>query len=119
MTSRRCSKAACSAPAVATLTFVYADSTAVVGPLALRPSPGCYDLCKTHWTRLSPPRGWDLIRLPIDAENPRPSVDDLLALADAVREVGFSYDAPPGAEPELARRKGHLGVVADPVQRRR
>ena len=25
---------------------------------------------------------------------PEPSIDDLLALADAVREVGFSYDQP-------------------------
>ena len=45
------------------------------------------------------------------------ALPDLLALADAVREVGFTWDAPgaaPAATPTLTRRKGHLGVVADP-----
>ncbi len=52
-----------------------------------------------------------------------PSTDALLALADAVREVGLSYDPPPGPDPaagsrrsgivELGRR-GHLTVLADP-----
>jgi hypothetical protein len=118
--SRRCSKAGCSAPAVATLTYAYADSTAVVGPLALRAEPGTYDLCKAHCSRLSTPRGWELIRLPLDTADPRPSADDLVALADAVREVGFSYDAPqPAPAPVFSHRKGHLGVVADPPSRRR
>ncbi|MGD9530693.1 MAG: DUF3499 family protein, partial [Pseudonocardia sp.] len=31
---RRCSRSGCTELAVATLTYVYADSTAVVGPLA-------------------------------------------------------------------------------------
>jgi len=105
---------------VATLTYVYADSTAVVGPLALRTEPGTYDLCRAHFSRLSTPRGWELIRLPLNADDPRPSADDLVALADAVREVGFSYDAPqPVAEPVVVHRRGHLGVVADPADRRR
>ncbi len=88
---------------------------AVVGPLALRVDPGCYDLCRTHWSRLSPPRGWELIRLPMDADDPRPAADELLALADAIREVGLGHDeaARPVSEPELGRRKGHLAVVAD------
>ena len=52
-----------------------------------------------------------------------PSTDDLLALADAVREVGLSYDPVPGpsAEPGTRRngivelgRRGHLTVLADP-----
>ncbi len=106
--------------AVATLTYVYADSTAVVGPLALRDEPGTYDLCRLHSTSLSTPRGWELIRLPIDAEAGGPSHDDLLALADAVREVGFTWDAAqPEPLPSLARRKGHLAVVADLDSRRR
>lgn len=115
MISRRCSKAGCSAPAVATLTYAYADCTAVVGPLALRAEPGNYDLCRTHFGRLSTPRGWELIRLPLDADDPRPSADDLVALADAVREAAWRYEepqAPPA--PTLSRRIGHLGVVADP-----
>ncbi len=83
----------------------------------------CYDLCQHHAAVLSAPLGWEVIRLAIDHE-PHPSTDDLLALADAVREVGLSYDAPlerpdhrsqqrrPGIV-ELGRR-GHLTVLADP-----
>ncbi len=78
-------------------------------------------MCRHHATALSAPRGWEVIRLANDVEA-RPSSDDLLALADAVREVGLSYDPPPLDEPpgrsrsgivEL-RRRGHLTVLADP-----
>ncbi|MEA4943594.1 MAG: DUF3499 domain-containing protein [Propionicimonas sp.] len=114
MTNRRCSRSTCGAPAVATLTYVYADSTAVLGPLALRAEPGCYDLCRAHATNLSAPRGWEMIRLPADAGAARASTDDLMALADAVRQVGLGTDQPSSPEPNLARRKGHLAIVADP-----
>lgn len=118
VTMRRCSRTGCSTVAVATLTYAYADSTAVVGPLALRAEPGTHDLCAAHSRTLSTPRGWELIRLPLDAEAPTHSSDDLLALANAVREVGFGYAEPePSAPPALARRKGHLAVVADPGDR--
>lgn len=112
---------------MATLTYVYSDSTAVVGPLATQAEPHCYDLCASHASALSVPLGWEVIRLAIDPEPP-PSTDDLLALADAVREVGLSFDSmpdgltdgnwarprhrPPGIV-ELGRR-GHLTVLADP-----
>ena len=44
----------------------------------------------------------------------RASSDDLLALADAVREVGMGYGEPePLTEPVVTRRRGHLAVVAD------
>ena len=121
MGARRCSRAGCSAAAVATLTYVYVDSTAVLGPLAASADPHGYDLCGAHARTLSAPRGWEVIRLAVD-EAPRPSTDDLLALADAVREVGFSFDQPvstSGPSPrapgiiELGRR-GHLTVLADP-----
>lgn len=110
---------------MATLTYVYVDSTAVLGPLAARNEPHGYDLCHPHAQTLSAPRGWEVIRMEVPTE-PEPSADDLLALADAVREVGFSYDQPapdPLVEPaprerrpgivELGRR-GHLTVLADP-----
>lgn len=121
MKPRVCSKTGCSAGAAATLTYVYADSTAVLGPLAHRHEPGSYDLCHQHATGLSAPRGWEIIRLPsADAPQPVRSDDDLLALANAVREVGFAFDPVPGApEParpgvvEIARRR-HLTVLADP-----
>lgn len=72
---------------MATLTYVYADSTAVLGPLATFAEPHSYDLCATHADRLTVPRGWDVLRLALPASPPR-NPDDILALADAVREGG-------------------------------
>ena len=122
MRSRRCSRAGCPHPAASTLTYAYRDSTAVLGPLANQVEPHCYDLCQSHAQSLSAPRGWEVIRLAVE-EEPKPSTDDLLALADAVRDAGMSYDPPTGPtmDPpgrrhglvELARR-GHLTVLADP-----
>ena len=98
---------------MSTLTFAYADSTAVLGPLALRADPGTYDLCRDHARGLSVPRGWEVIRLP-HADTPNsPSSDELLALANAVREIGLGGPDPIPAMPTVTRRKGHLGVVAD------
>ena len=113
MINRRCSRTACREPAVATLTFVYVDSMAVLGPLALRAEPGTYDLCRNHSEGLSAPRGWEVIRLPGDLDQPRASSDDLMALADAVRRVGLA-ESPAVPEPNVTRRKGHLAVLADP-----
>ena len=45
---------------MATLTYVYADSTAVLGPLATYAEPHCYDLCEQHANRVSVPSGWSL-----------------------------------------------------------
>ncbi len=93
----------------------------MLGPLAVRAEPHGYDLCTTHGRSLSAPLGWEVIRL-ANEEQPRPSTDDLLALADAVREVGLSYDPIPSpAEERPARRtgvvelgrRGHLTVLAD------
>ncbi|HET7724949.1 MAG TPA: DUF3499 domain-containing protein [Propionibacteriaceae bacterium] len=112
---RRCSRTGCSDVAVATLTYVYADSTAVLGPLALRAEPGCYDLCRNHSQSMSAPRGWDVIRLPLDDQQPTHSADDLMALADAVRQAaGLGEEAPkrPANVVELGRR-GHLTLLAD------
>ncbi|WP_028707371.1 DUF3499 domain-containing protein [Propionicicella superfundia] len=116
MRSRRCSRSACSGPAVATLTFAYRDQTAVLGPLALQSEPGGYDLCREHAAGLSAPLGWEVIRLPLDESAGQPDPDDLLALADAVREVGFRTPPAPAVPPEVmeGRRKGHLVVLPDP-----
>ena len=86
--ARRCSRTACGRPAVNTLTYVYADQTAVLGPLATYAEPHAYDLCELHSERLSAPRGWEVLRLAPDPRAQGPSSDDLLALADAVREAG-------------------------------
>ncbi len=94
----------------------------MLGPLASQNEPHGYDLCAQHAGALSVPRGWEVIRLTIDP-TPSPNSDDLLALADAVREVGLSYDQPAtdtgvvaprrNGIVELGRR-GHLTVLADP-----
>jgi Protein of unknown function (DUF3499) len=122
------------------LTFVYSDSTAVVGPLATAAEPHSWDLCVAHAGRITAPRGWELVRhagpLPDS-----PDEDDLVALADAVREsrdgmvlgsrgsaaldnfedmpVGTNGAvlAPPPAHPaKSGRRRGHLRVLPDPPQ---
>jgi hypothetical protein len=101
---------------VATLTYVYADSTAVLGPLATYAEPHAYDLCAEHSERLSAPRGWEVLRLVSDL-SPRPLADDdLLALANAVREAARPVP-PPAAPPTVERgsretgRRGHLRVL--------
>lgn len=99
-----------------TLTYVYADQTAVLGPLATYAEPHAYDLCEAHSERLSAPRGWEVLRLAADPAAQGPSSDDLLALADAVREA--ARPAPPARVApavetgrETARR-GHLRVLS-------
>lgn len=57
-----CSKVACSQEAVSTLTYVYADSMAVLGPLSLTAEPHAYDLCERHARSLSAPQGWQVVR---------------------------------------------------------
>jgi hypothetical protein len=117
--ARRCSRTACVRPAVTTLTYVYADQTAVVGPLATYAEPHSYDLCEVHGDRLSAPRGWEVLRLAPDPSTIPPSTDDLLALADAVREAGRPLveatrspieAVPTGAGRETGRR-GHLRML--------
>lgn len=73
---------------MATLTFVYSDSTAVVGPLATAREPHSWDLCVGHAGRITAPRGWDLVRHAGPLPTHHPDEDDLVALADAVREGG-------------------------------
>jgi hypothetical protein len=133
---RRCCRPGCPHYAVATLTFVYSDSTAVVGPLATVSEPHSWDLCVAHAGRITAPRGWELVRHagPLPSH---PDEDDLVALADAVREgrdgappihgaaAGFSDPvtgvyggalmAPAVRRPESnGRRRGHLRVLPDP-----
>jgi len=101
---------------VATLTYVYADSTAVVGPLAAFAEPHSYDLCEQHARGLTAPRGWDLVRHEGEFDPPPHNVDDLVALAEAVREAG----RPSASREDLAPvdtqvgRRGHLRVIPPP-----
>lgn len=115
---RRCSRTACRQPAVFTLTYVYADSTAVLGPLAAYVEPHCYDLCAMHADRLTAPRGWEVVRLPVETAGGGPGSDDLEALADAVREAARPPVRPSddtAGEGAETLRRGHLRVVrSDP-----
>jgi len=115
---RACSKPSCSEPAVATLTYVYSDCTAVVGPLATYAEPHCYDLCQKHSERLTAPIGWEVLRLEPDPDALKPSSDDIEALANAVREAARPRVRAP-AHVDLSEkpshvevsRKGHLRVL--------
>lgn len=94
---------------------MYADQTAVLGPLATYAEPHAYDLCEEHSERLSAPRGWEVLRLVHDDPHAHSS-DDLLALADAVREAAQPRPQDPAQEraPFEMRevgRKGHLRVL--------
>ena len=113
-----CSKPSCAGQAVATLTYIYSDCTAVVGPLATYAEPHCYDLCQKHSERLTAPVGWEIVRLEPDPDALKPSSDDIEALANAVREAARPREEAVAApEPVNApntvvvSRKGHLRVL--------
>ncbi|SOD73085.1 uncharacterized protein DUF3499 [Jatrophihabitans sp. GAS493] len=123
---RSCTRTGCGTSAVATLTYVYSDSTAVVGPLATFAEPHSYDLCEQHAMSLTVPRGWEVLRHSGEFPAPMPQADDLEALADAVREAarsespqlpgGTPYavtaDGPSAPASQLGvARRGHLSVV--------
>jgi len=101
-----------------TLTYIYADSTAVLGPLATFSEPHSYDLCETHGKRLTVPNGWNVIKEESSQDPTGPSDDDLMAIADAVREVAMiqtsndetTLDNSASAANQLGRR-GHLRAV--------
>ncbi len=125
---------------MATLTFVYAESTAVIGPLSTADEPHSWDLCSQHADRITVPVGWEMLRsergFAQQAED-----QELTALAEAVREAGGAGGAPrvgfrprpdfddrsrgrhratprtaatPAVTPRPGRR-GHLRVLPDPV----
>ncbi|MFG1781911.1 DUF3499 domain-containing protein [Rhodococcus oryzae] len=125
---RRCCRPGCKNPAVATLTYVYSDSTAVVGPLATVDEPHSWDLCETHASRITAPKGWELVRYEGGFSTSTPDEDDLTALAEAVREAGMperaSVDSTASGSVETAHapapaprtgRRGHLRVLPDPT----
>lgn len=115
---RVCSRTGCLQLAVATLTYAYSDSTAVVGPLATASEPHSYDLCEQHAIRLTVPTGWEVVRHEGEFASPEPTGDELTALAEAVREAGRPDRPAPQPEFDASGRRGHLRVLPDPVDRR-
>lgn len=76
------------------MTYGYREATAVIGPLAPVAQPGAFDLCKEHAQSVTAPVGWQMVRLQTEFEDPPPSDNDLLALAEAIREAS-KRDVPP------------------------
>lgn len=113
---------------MATLTYDYGGSTAVIGPLARAAEPHSWDLCALHADRITVPRGWEIMRSSSGFSVPTEE-QELTALAEAVREsvaVGSEsidgFDdlpprppAPPVRAPLRPRpgRRGHLRVLPD------
>ena len=109
---RGCSRASCRMPAAKTLTYIYSDSTAILGPLATFAEPHSYDLCIEHSEKLTLPNGWTVMKAQTELDQigeAGPNLDDIMAIADAVREVG-SHRA---AEPEV-----HVAPTAQEIGRR-
>ena len=115
---RFCSRAGCRQLATKTLTYIYSDSTAVLGPLATFAEPHAYDLCLQHSERMSAPVGWTVLKQEPVTENSGPTSDDLMAIADAVREVG-NRDLPKAENisqldnlvPQEIGRRGNLRAI--------
>lgn len=103
------------------MTYVHADATVVIGPLGRRAEPGAHDLCAEHAAKLTPPVDWQLIRIDSGQAAPERSHDDLLAIADAVREAADRVDQTPARttpgpadDPAASgRRHGHLRIIGD------
>lgn len=98
-----------------TLTYVYAESIAVLGPLATYSEPHAYDLCEVHGAKLTVPNGWQVIRREINSGESGPSDEDLMAIAEAVREVGNrevqENNSNANAVQSSIGRRGHLRSV--------
>jgi hypothetical protein len=101
----------------------------VVGPLATVDEPHSWDLCELHGSRITAPKGWEMVRHEGAFASRSPDEDDLTALAEAVREAGrpdrgepaprgySDCGLPPTAPAQPAPRtgrRGHLRVLPDP-----
>lgn len=94
----------------------------MVGPLAAFAEPHTYDLCEPHARSLTAPRGWEVVRHEGEFEPPPPTTDDLVALAEAVREAARPAPRPPQDDQNhtpntpttTSSRRGHLRVIPPP-----
>lgn len=139
---RQCCRPGCRNPAAATLTYDYSQSFAVIGPLGGTAEPHSWDLCEFHGSRMTAPRGWEMLRN-VPSYSGRAAVggtaldDDLTALADTVRErprrpapragmrslpsvsamrtTGAGAPTPTAGPEHRPGRRGHLRVLPDPV----
>lgn len=102
---RQCSRTRCTGRAVVTMTYNYGEATAVVGPLSPVAQKGALDLCEDHAQSVTVPRGWTMVRLVTEYEPVPPSDNDLMALADAIKEASRRRaPEPKPAQREVRRR---------------
>ena len=107
---RRCSRSGCNQSAAKTLIYIYSESTAVLGPLSTFAEPHTFDFCLEHSDKLTAPKGWNVIKHDSGTNEVEPSAEDLMAIADAVREVAKQDIAEKRKTPEVGRR-GHLRAI--------
>jgi hypothetical protein len=118
---RRCCRPGCPHYAVATLTFVYSDSTAVIGPLATAHEPHSWDLCVSHAGRITAGREG---RDGAAGGGPVNGFHDSSAPYNGATANGATAEAPAtgvltsaAARPAgNGRRRGHLRVLPDPAE---
>ena len=111
---RRCSQTGCQSPALATLTYNYADSQVVIGPLAQRAEPHTYDLCAEHARRTTAPRGWEVLRLELPEHYEAVAPDGTVhTVPTAPRAVPAAPPADVASRPSLAAPR--LAPAAPPV----
>ncbi|UDY35614.1 DUF3499 family protein [Dermatobacter hominis] len=58
--SRSCARPGCGRPAVATLSYAYADGVVWLEDLAAEDHPMVHDLCAQHADGVRVPNGWEL-----------------------------------------------------------
>ena len=112
--SRTCSRVSCRAAATMTLTYNYSESLATLRPIATFAEPHTYDLCQRHAASLTVPHGWSFVKETINESVIGPSEDDLMAIADAVREAANLPQTPTVPVADTAAsigRRGHLRAV--------
>ena len=111
---RSCSRVGCRVAATMTLTYNYSESLATLSPISPFAEPHTYDLCEKHAAKLTVPHGWKFQREVISQESVGPTDDDLMAIADAVREAANltqPNSAPINEATSPLGRRGHLRAV--------
>jgi len=125
---RACARPACQAPAVATLSFSYAERQVVLASLFEDPAPQTYDLCISHASRTRPPHGWELRDRRPEEEREKPvgripadlgGEGTVAVLAAALRAVPgpVSEDAAPApASPASSRPPSRPPEAAEVIE---
>ncbi len=82
----------------------------MLAPLSTFVEPHAYDLCEQHSEKLTVPKGWSVVQNKSDLPTPNQSTQDILAIAEAIRQVAKQENISQAATPEIGRR-GHLRSI--------